>query len=122
LWTPRDIASGYQDEVVAACRRAGFSPDADHQANSIATQLALVAYGIGVAIVSSLVADRRRDVATRPLREPAPLLALSLFVHEDIDPLVEYFVTAISQASSTALNPNRTRRAGRPHPTCMPAS
>ena len=99
VWTPRDIAPGYHDEVVAACRRAGFSPEARHQANSIATQLAMVACGIGVAIVPSLVADGRQDVACRPLREPAPLVALSLLFHEDIDPLVEHFVSAVSQAS-----------------------
>jgi DNA-binding transcriptional LysR family regulator len=49
VWIPRDISPGYHDEVVAACRRAGFSPDARHQANSIATQLAMVSCGIGVA-------------------------------------------------------------------------
>jgi DNA-binding transcriptional LysR family regulator len=73
VWTPRDIAPGYHDEVVAACRRAGFSPDASHQANSIATQPAMVSCGIGVAIVPSLVAGKRQDVTTRPLREPALL-------------------------------------------------
>jgi DNA-binding transcriptional LysR family regulator len=98
VWIPRDIAPGYHDEVVAACRHAGFSPDARHQANSIATQVAMVSCGIGVAIVPSLVASRRNDVQTRALRDPAPLVALSLLVQEDIDPLVEHFVTTISQA------------------------
>ena len=97
VWTPRDLAPGYHDEVVAACRLAGFSPDARHQANSIATQLAMVACGIGVAIVPSLVADGRRDVAIRPLREPAPLVALSLLVRDDADPLVAHFVIAIAE-------------------------
>jgi hypothetical protein len=44
------------------------------------------------------VASRRNDVQTRALRDPAPLVALSLLVQEDIDPLVEHFVTTISQA------------------------
>ena len=90
--------TGYHDEVVTACRHAGFSPDARHQANSIATQLAMVSCGIGVAIVPSLVAGRRNDLETRALRDPAPLVALSLLVQEDIDPLVEHFVTTISHA------------------------
>jgi DNA-binding transcriptional LysR family regulator len=105
VWTPRDLAPGYHDEVVAACRRAGFSPDARHQANSIATQLAMVACGIGVAIVPSLVAGKRDDLAIRRLRAPAPLVALSLLVHEDADPLVAHFVTAIAQALSSAPEP-----------------
>jgi DNA-binding transcriptional LysR family regulator len=99
VWIPRDIAPGYHDEVVAACRHAGFSPDARHQANSIATQLAMVSCGIGVAIAPSLVAEGRRDVATRKLREPAKMVALSVLVREDIDPLVEHFVEAITTAN-----------------------
>jgi DNA-binding transcriptional LysR family regulator len=43
VWIPRGISPGYHDEVVAACRRAGFSPDARHQATTIATQLDMVA-------------------------------------------------------------------------------
>jgi hypothetical protein len=37
-----------------------------------------------------------RDVAIRPLREPAPLVALSLLIQDDADPLAEHFVTAIT--------------------------
>jgi hypothetical protein len=48
--------------------------------------------------VPSLVADGRRDVAIRPLREPVPLVALSLLVQVDADPLVEHFVTAITES------------------------
>jgi DNA-binding transcriptional LysR family regulator len=101
VWIPRDISPSYHDEVVTACRRAGFSPDARHQANSIATQLAMVSCEIGVAIVPSLATDGRHDIAARRLREPAPLVALSMLVHTDIDPLVEHFVTTISQTPST---------------------
>jgi DNA-binding transcriptional LysR family regulator len=105
VWIPRDISPGYHDEVVAACRQAGFSPDARHQANSIATQLAMVSCGIGVAIAPSLVTAGRHDLATRPLRDPAPLVALSLLVHEDIDPLVEHFLMTVSDALSNAPEP-----------------
>jgi DNA-binding transcriptional LysR family regulator len=98
VWIPRDISPGYHDEVVAACRRAGFSPDARHQATTIATQLDMVACGIGVAIAPALVAARHRDVVTRPLSEPAPLVALSLLVSEHPDPLVDDFVATVSAA------------------------
>jgi DNA-binding transcriptional LysR family regulator len=98
VWIPRDISPGYHDEVVTACRQAGFSPDARHQATTIDTQLAMVACGIGVAIAPSLVAAGRRDLATRQLREPAPLIALSLLIGEPPDPLVDHFVATVSSA------------------------
>jgi len=86
VWIPRDISPGYTTKSSPACRQAGFSPDARHQANSIATQLAMVSCGIGVAIVPSLAASTRQDLAVRPLRDPAPLVALSLLLHKDSDP------------------------------------
>jgi DNA-binding transcriptional LysR family regulator len=107
VWIPRDISPGYHDEVVTACRQAGFSPDARHQANSIATQLAMVSCGIGVAIVPSLAASTRQDLAVRPLHDPAPLVALSLLVHKDTDPLVGHFLTTITHALPTASEPTR---------------
>jgi hypothetical protein len=42
VWIPRDISPGCHDDVVTACLRAGFSPDARDQANSVATQLGMV--------------------------------------------------------------------------------
>jgi DNA-binding transcriptional LysR family regulator len=108
VWIPRDISPGYHDEVVTACRRAGFSPDAGHQATTIATQLAMVACGIGVAIAPSLVAAGRRDLATRRLRDPAPLIALSLLVGEHPDPLVDHFVATVSTALHSHDNRQQT--------------
>ena len=52
-----------------------------------------------MVIVPSLAADRH-DVATRTLLDVAPLVALSMLVHDDIDPLVEHFLTTISHAVS----------------------
>jgi DNA-binding transcriptional LysR family regulator len=98
VWIPRGISPGYHDEAVTACRQAGFSPHARHQATTIDTPLAMVACGIGVAIAPSLVAAGRPDLATRRLREPAPLVALSLLVGEEPDPLVEHFVPTVSSA------------------------
>ncbi|HWS36116.1 MAG TPA: LysR substrate-binding domain-containing protein [Actinoplanes sp.] len=94
VWIPREFAAGYHDEVVTACRRAGFSPDARHRANSIATQLAMVAGGIGVAIAPELTARARSDVAVRRLRVP-PVVSLSILVPEEADPVVEHFVATV---------------------------
>jgi DNA-binding transcriptional LysR family regulator len=103
VWIPREIAPGYHDEVVAACRRAGFSPDARHQANSIATQLAMVSSGIGVAIAPALTTLDRGDLVIRRLREP-PAIVLSLLARADADPLAVHFVTtAVEWASRPGL-------------------
>jgi DNA-binding transcriptional LysR family regulator len=51
VWIPRTISPDYHDQVVACCRAAGFAPDARHTARSITSQLAMVACGLGVALV-----------------------------------------------------------------------
>jgi DNA-binding transcriptional LysR family regulator len=51
IWLPRSISSDYHDQVVACCRAADFAPDARHTARSITSQLAMVACGLGVALV-----------------------------------------------------------------------
>jgi DNA-binding transcriptional LysR family regulator len=51
IWLPRSISPDYHDQVVACCRAADFAPDARHTARSITSQLAMVACGLGVALV-----------------------------------------------------------------------
>jgi DNA-binding transcriptional LysR family regulator len=51
IWLPRSISPDYHDQVVACCRAADFSPDAHHVARSVTSQLAMVACGLGVALV-----------------------------------------------------------------------
>ena len=51
VWLRRDASPDYHDQLMAACRRAGFSPDVRHLGNSITTQLAMVACGLGVTLV-----------------------------------------------------------------------
>ena len=61
----------------------------------------MVSCGIGVAIAPSLTARSHPDIAIRVLREPAPLVALSLLVHEEADPLVQHFLDTVSDTLST---------------------
>ena len=63
IWLPRSISPDYHDQVVACCRAAGFAPDARHLARSIYSQLAMVASGLGVALVP---AGPRTGPRTRP--------------------------------------------------------
>jgi DNA-binding transcriptional LysR family regulator len=50
---PRSISPAYFDGLVAACRQAGFEPNAAREVTSAMAQLALVAAGLGVALVST---------------------------------------------------------------------
>ena len=70
--------SAVNDAVLRSCRRAGFVPHREHAAPGTAVLLALVAAGLGVAVVPASVralplarrglprSDRRRNHRTRP--------------------------------------------------------
>jgi DNA-binding transcriptional LysR family regulator len=59
IWIPRTISPDYHDQIVACCRAAGFAPDARHTAQSIVSQLAMVACGLGVALVPESATQHR---------------------------------------------------------------
>ena len=76
---PRAISPAYFDGVVAACRHAGFSPIAAQEVNSAMAQLALVASGLGVALVSSGMATfAPSGVSFRPLAIPVQAVGVSV--------------------------------------------
>ncbi|MBO0677565.1 LysR family transcriptional regulator [Mycolicibacterium sp. S2-37] len=57
IWIPRGRTPDYHDQVAASCRAAGFTPRAQHLAQSMESQLAMVAAGLGVALVPATSAD-----------------------------------------------------------------
>lgn len=103
VWIPRDISPGYHDELVTACRQSGFSPNAHHQATSIYSQLAMVACGLGVALVPQSAVVPLPGVRYLPLRDPFWLVDLAL-VHraKDVQPLVEQFVRCALAAEQSS--------------------
>ncbi|MFJ5957262.1 LysR substrate-binding domain-containing protein [Paenarthrobacter sp. NPDC092416] len=78
VWLPRAISPDYHDEMVAACRQAGFSPHARHLANSIQSQLAMVGCGLGVTLVPRSSLGARRGLVARELSQRVDLVELSL--------------------------------------------
>lgn len=100
IWLPRHISPDYHDELGAACRHAGFRPEPNHYANSIDSQLAMVACGLGVTLVPETSARQYRGVvAWRALREPVDLVELALVSRAgQNEPLVEHFVQCAAQA------------------------
>lgn len=81
---PRSISPGYFDRMVAACRAAGFEPHAAREVGSAMAQLGLCAAGLGVALVSSGMAQLRPPgVAFRPLDGPVPAVGVALAWDEE---------------------------------------
>lgn len=86
----------FYDDVLAACRAAGFSPRVVQVAHSMPTIASLVAGGLGVALVPAAM-DRLHlpGVAYRPLTGSAPRRALALMWRRDpVGPVVANLVAA----------------------------
>jgi DNA-binding transcriptional LysR family regulator len=96
VWLPRRISPDSHDEVVASCRAAGFAPDARHLARSINSQLAMVACGLGVALVPAGMAHRPEHADAGRVRfvrlERPATTELSAIWRGEPSPLVEGFV------------------------------
>jgi DNA-binding transcriptional LysR family regulator len=94
VWLPRRISPDYHDELVAACRQAGFSPDPQHYANSIHSQLAMVECGLGVTIApESSVRRQPRKLLWRELRKRVDLVELSVVSRDGgEEPVVDHFI------------------------------
>jgi DNA-binding transcriptional LysR family regulator len=82
LW-PREMAPGYYDAIVGACRAAGFEPRVDeHGAGS--TVWGYIARGRGIGlVVSSLIEQLPRDVELVDLAPPRPMLTVNAVWRSD---------------------------------------
>jgi DNA-binding transcriptional LysR family regulator len=76
LW-PRDMAPGYHDAILGACRASGFEPTVDeHGAGS--TVWSYIGQGRGVGlVVSSLIEQLPRGVRLVDLAPPRPMLTVN---------------------------------------------
>ena len=97
VWLAREASPDYHDQLMATCRRAGFSPDVRHLAHSILTQLAMVNAGLGVTLAPNVSVRQTASVPYRPLTVRADLVELSLVTREGAtEPLVEQLLLAAS--------------------------
>ncbi|NVM99860.1 LysR family transcriptional regulator [Arthrobacter sp. SDTb3-6] len=101
VWLPRAISPDYHDEMVAACRQAGFSPLAQHFANSIHSQLAMVSCGLGVTLApNSSIESAHGGFVGRELSARVDLVELSLVSREGgPEPIAEHFIDCAQQAA-----------------------
>jgi len=96
LW-PRQVSIGFHDELIAACRQLGFSPQVRYEARGAETLLGLIAAGLGVSVQPEPYRNlARAGVAFRPLAEPAPATALQLAIRRgDPSPVLQRFLAVV---------------------------
>jgi DNA-binding transcriptional LysR family regulator len=105
VWLRREASPDYHDQLMATCRRAGFSPGIRHLANSIFTQLAMAAAGLGVTLVPNVTVRQIQPPAPyRRLTDRADIVELSLVSRDGAqEPLTEHFLSiALPTARSSA--------------------
>jgi len=101
IFVPRDVSPPYHDQILAACRQAGFSPRVEHHSTSIQTQIAMVACGLGVALVPASTQRLQLDnAAYRPLARPVALLELAIVTRDQPSaPALADLVAALRRAT-----------------------
>ncbi|MBS9376161.1 HTH-type transcriptional regulator BenM [Rhodococcus sp. B50] len=105
--------STLHDTLITACEQVGFAPDIRQQVAETSTLIALVAAGLGVALVPESVRHLRMNGVTyRPLRTPRVSVPLALAYREDaIGPLIRRYLDTVRTVlrSKKLLDPS-------PHP------
>lgn len=104
IMVPRPSAPGFYDALLNECRRAGFNPRVGHEANEWQTVLALVAAGLGVALVpESLRHWQRPGVVYLELSPRTGTVALELVWRtEAAQPLVTAFAAVAKEVALQA--------------------
>ncbi len=76
---PRAVGAGLHDEIISACRNAGFSPRIVQETSQVTSIVNLVAAGLGVSIVPASMQQIHSDgVSYRAIQKPVPKARLSL--------------------------------------------
>jgi DNA-binding transcriptional LysR family regulator len=96
LW-PRQASVRFYDDVITACRHAGFSPRTRFESRGAETLLGLVAAGLGVSVQPEPYRNlARTGVAFRPLAAPAPTTTLQVSHRRgDPSPVVQVFMAVV---------------------------
>lgn len=91
---PREAGAGFFDDIIAACRRAGFEPRLGQSAPQITSVASLVAVGLGVSIVpAEMVKINVPGVCYIAFDGEAPAARLALATRRDErSPTVRNFV------------------------------
>jgi len=75
----RKVSPVYFDNLIATCRASGFSPRVLHEVRSVASQIAFVSYGQGIALVpASLKKLAPANVVFRPLSQKLQVVTTAM--------------------------------------------
>lgn len=90
----RKVSPVYFDNLIATCRASGFSPRVLHEVRSVASQIAFVSYGQGIALVPASLKKLAPDnVVLRPLSKQLNVVTTAVAWNTDrANPLVEELV------------------------------
>ncbi|BBP77872.1 LysR family transcriptional regulator [Pseudomonas gingeri NCPPB 3146 = LMG 5327] len=90
----RKVSPVYFDNLIATCRASGFSPRVLHEVRSVASQIAFVSYGQGIALVPAALKKLAPDnVVFRPLSQKLQVVTTALAWNtQRPNPLVEEVV------------------------------
>ena len=110
---PRANSPEVFDNIVLACRRAGFSPKIIQQAPEVASALNLIAAGEGVSIIpASMQHMQPQGVAYRAILGDAPRVPLSL-AHRSNEPSAAVRnLTALARRAAAEIGRDTVRGAG----------
>lgn len=107
---PRAVGAGLHDEIISACRSAGFSPRVVQETSQVTSIVNLVAAGLGVSIVPASMQQVHSDgVSYRPIQKPIPKARLSL-IYRDADRHTPH-IRKLLELTRELARPQRTPRA-----------
>lgn len=96
----RRVSPSYFDSLVTACNNAGFSPRIVHEVGSVASQIAFVGCGQGVALIPSAMKRVAPEmVVVRPLTEKLSVVTTAVAWNATSNnPSVEAAVAALQES------------------------
>ena len=102
---PRGVNSGVFDSIIAACRRAGFSPKLGPEVPQVVSTIPIVAAGLGVSIVPRCISRIKVDgVVYVSIEGDAPRAGVSLaYRRDDHSSTVQNFVAVARRAKRMAV-------------------
>ena len=99
----RRVSPSYFDSLVSACRDAGFAPRVVHEVSSVASQIAFVGCGQGVALIPAAMKKMASETCVvRPLAEKISIITTAVAWNQAQDnPLVDAAIAAIKGSGAT---------------------
>lgn len=112
----RQVSPVYFDSLVASCRASGFSPRILYEVRSVASQVAFVGCGQGIALVPSTLKKLAPDnVVLRPLQEVVNVVTAAMaWDAARPNPWIEAVIAALPAGKDEPARRQRQRRTTRP--------